>query len=211
MRRRLITLGAVLFAVLAGLRYAKEIFDWLPAIDFVIVHKDDTNWFGDVMRFILSPPEYLYNPPGFVVLFVLCAGLLIIYLDNLRFRRNAVASSIIYEQETSGEVDRHHQMARWLENKLSDNLLQIDNIRLFGSVVHDHYNTSDVDVIVMFKIIPDTKIGDLVRVLKEKVASEFSETFSHNLHMTFFCAHEQNAMDDFLDRAGKYETLRMKR
>jgi predicted nucleotidyltransferase len=44
------------------------------------------------------------------------------------------------------------QTSKWLSHKFSERRLHVRTAELFGSIVHDHYETSDVDVIVCFNL-----------------------------------------------------------
>jgi predicted nucleotidyltransferase len=208
MRRRF-TFGAIIAALAGYLAWARDLFDWLPRLDFFVTHRKDPGWLGDAVRFLIDPPLILANPPPWSPWIVLLAGLIFLYFYDRQLRRNAINSAIITNQEQSLEYNKHNQIVHWLESVLSDNSLRITSAVLFGSVVHDHYDTSDVDAAVMFATIPDSHIGQLVRRIKEKIASDFSTTFTHPLHVTFFCSHEETEMQDFLREAGKYEILKV--
>lgn len=95
------------------------------------------------------------------------------------------------------DADLKKMVSKWLIAKLSDRKLHVQRAALFGSIVHDHFRTSDVDVIVKFKPISDAQIGRLVRRIKGPIADEFKRTFGHDLHVKFFCAGEGPGYDAF--------------
>jgi predicted nucleotidyltransferase len=94
------------------------------------------------------------------------------------------------------DADLKRQVTKWLRAKLpKDELIQ--RVALFGSIVHDHFKTSDVDLIVQLGPMTKAQIGRTVRRIKSKTAKEFKETFGHNLHVKFFVADEKPGYDGF--------------
>lgn len=107
------------------------------------------------------------------------------------------------------DKDLHDRAKSWLESRLSIGKL-VDEAFLFGSVVHNHYSTGDVDVIVVFKPAREKQIGNAGRELHERVAPEFKQVFDRPLHFQLFCARELNRKIKFLNDTGKYEALTLK-
>lgn len=208
MRKR-ITPATILFLLLACLSWAKEIFDWLGRVDFFITHRQDPGWLGDAVRFFMSPPAILYSPPRWLIFSVLLIGLVALYFYDRHLRQGMVAISPAPVPERLEEIEKHKQISRWLGHELSEKSSQINSVVLFGSIVHDHYPTSDVDLLIYLRRMSDRRIGPLVRHIKQKVATEFQNTFSHALHVTFFCEHEGTAMEQFLEKAGKHEAIKI--
>ncbi len=120
--------------------------------------------------------------------------------------RKIMAESML-PRERLDDKGLHDQARSWLESRLSDRKLLVEHAHLFGSVVHDHYSTSDVDVAVTFKAASEKKIGKAGRRLRGEVAQDFKRTFGHRLHFQFFCAQEAEDQNQFLGAAGKYERL----
>ena len=104
--------------------------------------------------------------------------------------------------------DQHelHERARtWLGSQMAEGKLRVDTAFLFGSILHEHYATSDVDVIVRFREMSERKIASAARKIKGSIAQDFERTFGHRLHAQFFCAHEDERFKAFIGRAGKTE------
>ena len=115
----------------------------------------------------------------------------------------------VVPREKLDDRDLHDRAKSWLESRLSANQL-VDEAFLFGSIVHDHYATSDVDVIVVFKSAREKQIGNAGRELKERVAREFKQNFDHPLHFQLFSADESSRKRKFLTDTGKYEALTLR-
>jgi hypothetical protein len=103
--------------------------------------------------------------------------------------------------------DLHDQAKAWLKYRLSDKALGIKEAFLFGSVIHDHYPTSDVDLGVVLQRVPDKRLARIGRDLKGKLATDFKHTFGHSLHISFFVVDEGTRLADFLAKAGEHEPL----
>lgn len=93
------------------------------------------------------------------------------------------------------DADLKKIVSKWLIAKLSDSRVQ--QAALFGSVVHDHFTTSDIDVIVRFKQMPDAQVGKAVRHIKGPIAERFKDQFGHDLHVKFFMAAEKAGYEAF--------------
>jgi hypothetical protein len=176
MRIRLLALGTILGTVLAYVRWAKEIFDWLPTIDFLREPGKEPGWIGDVVRFIT-------NPPGWVFFVILFGGLAFIWWDARRVQNKQAAEALTTGWAWSNEREKRDQVTRWLQSVFSDKGLRIRRAFLFGSILHDHYTTSDVDLVVLFDNLSDRRITKLVRRIKGKIRLDFQNTFSHLLHV----------------------------
>lgn len=103
--------------------------------------------------------------------------------------------------------DLHDQAKSWLKHRLSEKTLKVKQAFLFGSVIHDHYPTSDVDLGVIVEPTTDRQLARIGRELKKKLAQDFKYTFGHSLHISFFVADEQSRLMDFLAKAGEHEPI----
>ena len=101
------------------------------------------------------------------------------------------------------------KIVKWLASFAEERTLYINKAFLFGSIVHDHYPTSDVDLIIEFKLslMTDWRLGTILEI-KGKIANDFERTFGHKLHITFFCSNEGAQRDRFLKKAGKFELVK---
>ena len=90
----------------------------------------------------------------------------------------------------------------WLEQGLSDRKLHIQRAFLFGSVIHDHYSTNDVDLaVVLHSKANKQRAGDRLR---NTLAVEFKRRFGHRLHLKFCNANE---IAEFLRHAGAHQEI----
>jgi predicted nucleotidyltransferase len=105
------------------------------------------------------------------------------------------------------DIELHDQASRWLSGWLSSEDLRVQRAVLFGSVVHEHYPTSDVDVIVLSKPITGRTAKSVGRRIKSEMRREFKLRFGHPLHVQLFLAGEKERFDAFLSRLDKYEEL----
>lgn len=105
------------------------------------------------------------------------------------------------------DEDLLKQAARWLIARLSDGKLGVRRAILFGSVVHDHFPTSDVDVIVFFKATSDRAVAKAGRKIKAEIGQQFKQRFNHPLHAQLFHANEEMRFSNFVSKLGKYEEL----
>ena len=99
--------------------------------------------------------------------------------------------------------------SRWLSRKLFDPDLCVERAILFGSVVHDHFPTSDVDVLILMKPVAYRKAVKSGRKIKTEVRRNFKQTFDHQLHFQFFVYDEKDRFDKFLARLRRWEELRL--
>jgi len=91
-------------------------------------------------------------------------------------------------------------VVRWLTRRLSDRKLYVASGTLFGSITHNHFPTSDVDVIIFFEKLTKRKQASISRKLRLEVAKEFMQTFGHPLHLQFYSSHEEKPMNRFIDK-----------
>lgn len=106
------------------------------------------------------------------------------------------------------EAELRRQAVSWLAGRLEDRKLRVGSAYLFGSVLHDHYPTSDVDLAIQFEPLNERNLGRAAKRFKRQLSQDFGGTFGHPLHVTFFTADEQERRDAFLLKAGKHERLR---
>ncbi|HEY8696417.1 MAG TPA: hypothetical protein VIM02_02275 [Rhizomicrobium sp.] len=111
------------------------------------------------------------------------------------------------QYEILADEDLRKQASKWLAHKLSERRLHVRSVTLFGSITHDHFATSDVDVIVSFEEMRDHQIAAAVRRIKGILAAEFIRTFGHKLHVTFFCAGEAADHVSFLAKQANPEVI----
>lgn len=111
--------------------------------------------------------------------------------------------------EQIGDQELYKQSAQWLIKRLSDRKMRVDRAILFGSIVYDHFPTSDVDLIVVIKQMSYRKSGAAGKEVK-KLKAEFKERFNHALHLQFYLASEQDRLTKFLSGLGKYEELKLR-
>ena len=112
--------------------------------------------------------------------------------------------------QTLIDEDLHKRVVSWLVQYLSNKKLAIQAAFLFGSIVYTHYDTSDVDVLILFKPMRDKSLSKLVREIKYNGAQRFEQTFRHRLHVQTYAASEASRCDMFLAKQGKYESLQLK-
>lgn len=97
----------------------------------------------------------------------------------------------------------------WLEKHLADKKLEVESAILFGSVVHNHFPTTDVDVLVVLKNASDkasARAGQRVKDLRK----EFLKTFNHRLDVQLFLSKEEEGLKEFLSKLNKYEWLTLR-
>lgn len=127
----------------------------------------------------------------------------VVWTEIRQRRYAAVAPSIVQLRD----AELHDQAAKWLTAKLSNKKLRVHKAALFGSVVHDHYPTSDVDVVVLFAGASDKLVSKIGRKIRGPISNEFRLQFGHPLHVQFFHATERDHLSAFLTKAGKHELL----
>jgi predicted nucleotidyltransferase len=108
------------------------------------------------------------------------------------------------------DEDLHRQAANWLTARLSDKKLGVNRAILFGSVVYDHFPTSDVDVIVFLKPSSDRRVSSAGRRIKAEIGQQFKQRFNHSLHAQLYDASEEVRLTKFLSKLGKYEELTLR-
>jgi predicted nucleotidyltransferase len=181
-------------------------FRWLLALlgdlDLVISRYEDPDWMGPVMKGVW---EILLNPPGWSIIPAMIIGLGLIWIDASRAARHR-AKDAPESRKQLEYIDLKKAARNWLRTKLSDSKLAVQQAWLFGSITHDHYDTSDVDIIILFKPMGERQIAAAVRKITDQLASQFRLKFNRDLHVKFFCAHEENNRMNFLART-KHEAL----
>jgi predicted nucleotidyltransferase len=136
----------------------------------------------------------------------LAAGVLMLAMVHLwqHVRGPLPVPASSFDQLT--DADLKAQVTNWLITKLSVRAFHITAVTLFGSVVHNHFKTSDVDVIVRFAPLRERQIALAVRKIKGPMSSEFKRQFGHDLHVKFFCAEEVEGYNAFL-ASTKHESI----
>lgn len=108
------------------------------------------------------------------------------------------------------DKELREQASKWISNWLSDRKLCIQRAVLFGSVVYDHYATSDVDVIIVAEAMTNRKAARIGRKIKNEMRRDFNVRFGHPLHVQLFDATEKDRFEQFLSRLGKFEEVPLK-
>jgi predicted nucleotidyltransferase len=192
---------AALGAVALGVSGIVGFIDWAARAEFVENH---INWLRSVA--MIAAPWIPY--PSVLWLPILLLGLGLIWWDARRRDRASNFRIHTAKYEGAGETDLHARIADWLAKSLAEPALYINQAFLFGSIVHDTYKTSDVDLIIEFKSVGDRQLAARVKKIKGRIAHEFELTFPHKLHVTFFCSNERAQCEQFLAKAGKFEIIK---
>jgi predicted nucleotidyltransferase len=103
-------------------------------------------------------------------------------------------------------------MFKWICKWLSNDELKVKHAILFGSMVHDHYPTSDVDLLLLFLPMEDNTFSRISRAVKQDIRQDFSKVFGplHPLHVQILHASEEaKGLPEFLSKAGRYESLEL--
>lgn len=151
--------------------------------------------FRQMLEAITLPPVWL-GWPAFIV------GLALIYWDMQRQLPRLVIAREKQSYQALTESALRERVSTWLPESISAHKLVVSNLWLFGSVLRDHYPTSDVDLVVELPPLPAHRIAACVRKIRGLVTQDFERTFGHKLHVTFFCANEVEERDNFLAKAG---------
>lgn len=114
-----------------------------------------------------------------------------------RLRELALPSASQIEQRDVLDAARE-----WLESRLGARNLYVGEAYLYGSVVHDHYPTSDVDVLIAFKAASMKRLRSAGLILREELRREFRQDFQRALHIKVFCAHERDRQAAYMTEAG---------
>jgi predicted nucleotidyltransferase len=176
---------------------AFHVLDWLSRFDFVRQQIIEHGWVADVIDAVLQHPPPLELVWTILAVAVVCAVL-------LWPRRPVIFREIEKTPHELSEAALRARVSQWIPGALKKKKIRADQLLLFGSITHDHYPTSDIDLIVQFSPMSDRKIASAVRMIKGAIAEDFERTFGHRLHVTFFCAHEAASRDSFLKKAGNY-------
>ena len=97
------------------------------------------------------------------------------------------------------------QMKTFLRKLLTNAWYGVAKCYVFGSVVGQH-PTRDVDVVIQF----DCSTRRQVRTYRERlrdIESQFQDVYSRQLHLQTFLSAEDEALQSFLNRAGRHERL----
>ena len=173
--------------------FIKWALDWRGRIDALAETYQELGGMHAIVAFFLSPPSWA---PAFYPILII-GGIVLIWLD-LRKQRAIEFGEVQEKYKTVSEKDKLDKVSKWLKSTLYAPDYCISQAFLFGSIVHEHYPTSDVDLIVEFKALTYSKLKSISRKLKTEVAKKFETTFGHKLHITFFCSNEPNQRDTFL-------------
>lgn len=149
---------------------------------------------------------FLFGPYGKITIVIV--GIIVILADHRRIiRQRKTLSRGVPPLQRLEDEELHDQASRWLSKILSDKSLRVQRAILFGSIVHDHYPTSDVDVIVLFKPLRNSQAGKIGRKIKGQIGSDFNRRFAHRLHVQLYLDSEKVRCRKFLSGLGKYEEL----
>lgn len=103
----------------------------------------------------------------------------------------------------------YEQSKAWLEKRLSEKRMKAESAFLFGSVIHDHFPTTDVDVLVVLQKASDgasARAGQRIKDLRKG----FLKRFGHTLDVQLFLSREEGGVKTFLCKLNKYEKLTLK-
>jgi hypothetical protein len=121
-------------------------------------------------------------------------------------RRTLLSAAEAARQQRLVDAGPAPAMRAWLRAALADSSLGVSFAAIFGSLAGD-YKTRDADVIVQLGEASDTRLRR--RTLKTKsLAFAFHGLFDVPLHIQFFSAREEDALEEFVRRAGKIVTIR---
>lgn len=95
----------------------------------------------------------------------------------------------------------------WLETQLAWKKAHIGRVFLYGSIVHDHYPSTDVDVVIVFMPAWERTIRRAAKYLHEQIRPAFRQRFGMPLHPQFYLASEELALSGYLERAGKFQEV----
>ena len=110
-----------------------------------------------------------------------------------------------FEKLANADLKAH--ASKWLSHALSDRKLGIRSVEMFGSVVREHYKTSNVNVIVCLASMRNSRIAASVRRIRGSIANDFERTFGHKLRVQFFCVSEEEDYQAFKTKVGKHEII----
>ncbi len=192
---------AALGAVALGVSGIVGFIDWAARAEFVENH---INWLRSVA--MIAAPWIPY--PSVLWLPILLLGLGLIWWDARRRDRASNFRIHTAKYEGAGETDLHARIADWLAKSLAEPALYINQAFLFGSIVHDTYKTSDVDLIIEFKSVGDRQLAARVKKIKGRIAHEFELTFPHKLHVTFFVLMNARNANSFWQKLENLKLLR---
>lgn len=116
-------------------------------------------------------------------------------------RRPLRPPSQLQKQELRREV------IAWLESHLAARHAHVGRVFLYGSIVHDHYPSADVDVVILFRPRWEWTVRRGAIYLHEKIRSAFRQRFGIPLHPKFFLASEEALLAGYLERAGKSQEV----
>jgi predicted nucleotidyltransferase len=197
-RRIKITAVSIVGAILIVVSVLRAIIDWLGEADFLSQHLRES------LRDATMSASYVPSFAWSILLPV--SGVCLIWWDIRNQSQNQFAA-YAKSLERLSENERTYAIEKWLANSFSDKRLSIKRAYLFGSIVHDHYQTSDVDLVAEFLALKDSRIRRNVRDVKDVIAKDFFNTFGHPLHVTFFCSDEDEQRRAFLLKAGRTKSI----
>ena len=116
-------------------------------------------------------------------------------------RLPVVPAAELQKQELRREV------ISWLENRLAEKKTHTGRVFLYGSIVHDHYSSTDIDVVVVFKPGWERTIRRAAKYFHEEIRSAFRQRFGIPLHPKFYLASEEPLLNGYLGRTGKHQEV----
>ncbi len=112
--------------------------------------------------------------------------------------REAVRREINEERRVQSIQDSETLQIRvWLSGRLANDASWIAQAYLFGSVTHSTYQTSDVDIVILFNKMSDIEYIKKNEILRSVIES-FTKTFNRPVHLQRFLARERNNFEEFL-------------
>jgi predicted nucleotidyltransferase len=104
----------------------------------------------------------------------------------------------------------HDAVPNWIRKWVDRNKIKLQRAMLFGSIVHEHYPTSDVDVIFFSEPVSKRQATVMGRKIKTGMRDEFQRRFGHRLHVQLFLHTEAEGLKEFLAGLSKYEDIQIK-
>ena len=132
------------------------------------------------------------------------APLFVLNIAKVGRRDRSACAKLRMEADSASSEDA--QMKSFLRNTLGDSCYGVEKCYVFGSVIKRH-PTRDVDVIVQF----DSSKPGRVRACRDRlrdVEGLFQDFYGLKLHVQIFLCTEDEALYNFLQRAGNHERLK---
>lgn len=178
---------------------------WFSSVWYLFCSRPPYAWFIEKTGGRVTLPSFSANWITTPLAALLFALVVVLVLRKPREKKEKYRPRYELEDKVLREA-----VPNWITNWLAHNGIKAQRAILFGSIAHDHFPTSDVDLIVLSERIGRRQAVSMGRKIKTLMRGEFQQRFGHKLHVQLFLHNEAEGLEAFLKGLSNYEEIRLK-